>query len=79
MILLRGSELHWSAIHHRFATGAFESVRPESLGLFHLGEGERRTPQFSFYYTLFRSKADDMPPNGFLAPLLDVRLPDGLE
>ena len=51
---------------------------PESLGLFHLEKASGGTPQFSFYYTLFRSKADDMPPNGFLAPLLDVRLPDGL-
>jgi len=50
---------------------------PESLGLFHLEKASGGTPQFSFYYTAVRSKADDMPPNGFLAPLLDVRLPDG--
>jgi hypothetical protein len=51
---------------------------PDSLGVFHLETSSGGTPQFSFYYTLFRSKDRDMPPSGFLEPLLDVRLPDGL-
>jgi cholesterol oxidase len=51
---------------------------PDSLGLFHVETGGGRTPQFTFYYTLFRRAAGEMPPASFLGPLLGIRLPDGL-
>lgn len=55
-----------------------ELFGPESLGLFHLDAAPSGTEQISFYYTLTRSKAEDMPASGFLEPLLDIQLPDGL-
>ena len=51
---------------------------PNSLGLFHLDTSSGGTQQFSLYYSLRRSQEQEMPATGFLAPLLDLRLPDGL-
>lgn len=58
--------------------GLMELFGPGSLGLFHQETSVGGTPQFSLYYSLKRSEADEMPPNVFLEPLLDVQLPDGL-
>jgi cholesterol oxidase len=55
-----------------------EIFGPQSLGLFHQETSSGGTPQFSLYYTLRRSQLTGMPATGFLAPLLDIRLPDGL-
>ena len=44
-----------------------------SLGIFHNQDGN-----FGFHYTLTRVTAGAMPPNRLLAPLLNVRVPDGL-
>jgi cholesterol oxidase len=51
---------------------------PDSLGLFQLETGSGGSPQFSFYYTLRRSKTTELPATVFLEPLLDIRLPDGV-
>ncbi len=58
--------------------GLWHLFGPGSLGLFHQETGIGGPPQFSFYYTLRRSKLDQLPATGFLQPLLDTRLPDGL-
>ncbi len=58
--------------------GLAQLFGPSSIGLFQLESGAGGAPQFSFYYTLRRSGPDKPPPSPFLAPLLDVRLPDGL-
>lgn len=55
-----------------------ELFGPNSLGLFHLDSSSGGTPQFSLYYSLKRSQLQEMPVTGFLAPLLELRLPDGL-
>ena len=57
--------------------GLSDLFGPNSLGLFHLEKSSGGTDQFSFLYTLTRSRSDEMPPSPFLAPLLDIRLPDG--
>lgn len=51
---------------------------PGGVGLFHLDTNPGGSEQFSFYYTLTRSTAEEMPASAFLEPLLNVRLPDGL-
>jgi hypothetical protein len=51
---------------------------PDSLGLFHLETSSGGSAQFSFYYTLRRSTANDLPATVFLEPLLNIRLPDGV-
>jgi cholesterol oxidase len=56
-----------------------ELFGPNSLGLFHQDTSSGGTPQFSLFYTLRRSQLTEMPATGFLAPLLDIRLPDGLK
>jgi hypothetical protein len=58
--------------------GLWQLFGPGSLGLFHQETSTGGTPQFSFYYTLRRSQQDQLPAAGFLQPLLDIRLPDGL-
>ncbi len=55
-----------------------ELFGPGSLGLFHLDRNAGGGEQFSFYYTLTRSAAEDMPATIFLEPLLKVNLPGGL-
>ncbi len=55
-----------------------ELFGPNSLGLFHLDTSIGGTRQFSLYYTLRRSEMAELPTTSFLAPLLDVRLPDGV-
>ena len=55
-----------------------ELFGPNSLGLFHLDTSSGGTQQFSLYYSLRRSQNQEMPVTGFLTPLLDLRLPDGL-
>lgn len=49
-----------------------------SLGLFHSEKGADGKTRFGFYYTLRRSGLPDTPPVGFLRPLLDVHLPEGV-
>ncbi|MGH9470003.1 MAG: GMC family oxidoreductase N-terminal domain-containing protein, partial [Terriglobia bacterium] len=51
---------------------------PGSLGLLHLDEAKDGSEQLSLYYTLTRASSDDMPPNIFLEPLLDMHLPSGV-
>jgi len=51
---------------------------PGSLGLLHQETSGGGTPQLSFYYSLRRSQLDQVPATGFLQPLLNIRLPDGL-
>lgn len=58
--------------------GLMHLFGPNSLGIFHQETSAGGTPQFSFFYSLTRSQRDDLPPVGFLQPLLDVRLPEGL-
>lgn len=58
--------------------GLWQLFGPGSLGLFHQETSMGGSPQFSFYYTLRRSQLDRLPATGFLQPLLDIRLPDGL-
>ena len=66
----------------RYTTAAPPALQelfgPNSLGLFHLDTSSGGTQQFSLYYSLRRSQNQEMPVTGFLAPLLDLRLPDGL-
>jgi hypothetical protein len=66
----------------KYTTGSppalMELFGPNSLGLFHLETGSGGSPQFSFYYTLRRSKSDELPATAFLEPLLGIRLPDGV-
>jgi cholesterol oxidase len=58
--------------------GFMDFFGPDSLGLFHLENSPGGAPQFSFYYTLRRSQPGQLPATGFLQPLLNIRLPDGL-
>jgi cholesterol oxidase len=58
--------------------GLMNLLRPNSLGLIQQETSIGGTPQFSFYYTLRRSTLDQLPATGFLQPLLDIRLPEGL-
>jgi hypothetical protein len=58
--------------------GYLELFGPDSLGLFHRETGPGGSPRFSFYYTLRRSQLGQLPATGFLQPLLNIRLPDGL-
>ncbi len=58
--------------------GLMNLFGPNSLGIFHMETGEGGSTQFSFYYLLRRSLGEDPPPVGFLRPLLDVRLPEGV-
>ncbi|MCI0486555.1 MAG: GMC family oxidoreductase, partial [Blastocatellia bacterium] len=74
-------------VHEDFMVGKYTTISPpglmdlfgpNSLGLFHLETSAGGTPQFSFFYSLRRSAESDIPPVGFLEPLLEVHLPDGL-
>ncbi len=58
--------------------GLWKIFGPGSLGLFQQEIVPGAAPQFSFYYTLRRSRSGQLPPTAFLQPLLDIRLPDGL-
>src|SRR5687767_13073941 len=58
--------------------GLMNLFGPNSLGIFHTETSEGGGTQFSFYYMLRRSLGDDPPAVGFLRPLLDVRLPEGV-
>jgi cholesterol oxidase len=58
--------------------GLWDLFGPNSLGLLQQEASIGGTPQFSFYYTLTRSKLDRLPATSFLQPFLDIRLPDGL-
>jgi hypothetical protein len=58
--------------------GLMHLFGPNSLGLFHQEKAADGSSRFSFFYSLLRSKRTDTPPVGFLRPLLDVRLPEGL-
>lgn len=58
--------------------GLMNLFGPGSLGVFQTETSEGGTPQFSFYYTLRRSAGDEPPATGFLAPLLETRLPEGI-
>jgi cholesterol oxidase len=58
--------------------GLAQLFGPGSLGLFQFEAGPGGAQQFSFYYTLRRSRPGASPVSPFLAPLLDVRLPAGL-
>ncbi len=58
--------------------GFMDFFGPNSLGLFHQETSPGGSPQFSFYYTLRRSQLGQLPETGFLQPLLNIRLPDGL-
>ncbi|MBI3329905.1 MAG: GMC family oxidoreductase, partial [Nitrospinae bacterium] len=58
--------------------GLMELFGPNSLGLFHQETSSGGTPQFSFYYTLRRSTLGELPATGFLKPVLDLRMADGL-
>jgi hypothetical protein len=58
--------------------GLMQLFGPGSLGVIQLENGDSGIPRFSFYYTLRRSRLDELPATSFLQPLLDVRLPDGL-
>ncbi|MGH9326809.1 MAG: GMC oxidoreductase [Terriglobia bacterium] len=66
----------------RYTTGAPPLLRdlfgPGSLGLFQVDRNSSGGEQFSFYYTLTRNEAQDMPATAFLEPLLNLRLPDGV-
>lgn len=55
-----------------------EILGPGGVGLFHVDTNPGGSEQFSFYYTLTRSTAQEMPASAFLEPLLDIHLPDGL-
>ncbi|HMV86017.1 MAG TPA: GMC family oxidoreductase [Blastocatellia bacterium] len=56
----------------------FNLFGPDSLGLFHREKGADGSTRFGFYYWLKRSSLTETPPVGFLQPLLDVRLPEGV-
>jgi hypothetical protein len=58
--------------------GFMDLFGPHSLGLFHQETSPGGSPQFSFTYTLRRSQLGQLPAIGFLQPLLNIRLPDGL-
>ncbi len=77
-------EIRW--VDSNFMVGRYTTASPpglpelfgtSSLGLFHLEKSSGGTDQFSFLYTLTRSKSDAMPASPFLAPLLKIRLPVG--
>lgn len=56
----------------------FNLFGPDSLGLFHREKGADGTTRFGFYYWLKRSTLTKTPAVGFLRPLLDTRLPEGV-
>jgi hypothetical protein len=58
--------------------GFMDLFGPKSLGLLHQETSPGGAPQFSFYYTLRRSQLGQLPATGFLQPLLNIHLPDGL-
>jgi cholesterol oxidase len=51
---------------------------PTSLGLYHEESSAAGPTRWSWYYTLRRSAGARLRMPGFLRPLLDIRLPDGL-
>jgi hypothetical protein len=59
--------------------GLLNIFGPGSLGVVQVEDGGDGTPQFSFFYTLRRSSLTELPTSAFLRPLLDIRLPGGLE